>query len=118
MKIYDWKSYFHTYFRKIPNITKYHHFVFKSSSPGITFVKEFPSTEEKTVKMVKNRSNFEGFPDVLTPKGLTAERSWYLYKHIREHVSDDCKDITCPKPSVAMPKSSDILKQGRIKDDD
>ena len=40
--------------------------------------------------------HFEGIPLVLNPKGLAAERAWYLYKHIREHVSDDSKVITCP----------------------
>jgi hypothetical protein len=41
--------------------------------------------------------HFEGIPLVLNPKGLVAERAWYLYKHIREHVSDDSKVITCPQ---------------------
>jgi hypothetical protein len=52
------------------------------------------------------------------PKGLAAERAWYLYKHIREYVSDDSKGITCPKPTVPKPKSLEILKHERNKSDD
>jgi hypothetical protein len=52
------------------------------------FIKEIPaSTEEKTIKIMKNQGtmHFEGMPLVLNPKGLAAERAWYLHKHIREH---------------------------------
>ena len=83
------------------------------------FLKEFPSTEEKYIKIMNNDTlNVEGMPLVLTPRGLSAERAWYLHKHIREHVSDDSKDITCPNPTVSKPKSLDILKYERNKSDD
>jgi hypothetical protein len=98
-QVYDWKSYFEIYFRKVPNIIRYHYFRFVATKPGLVFIKEIPaSTEEKTIKIMKNQGtmHFEGMPLVLNPKGLAAERAWYLHKHIREHVSDDSKDITCP----------------------
>jgi hypothetical protein len=55
---------------------------------------------------------------VLNLKGLAAERAWYLYKHIREKISDDSKDITCPKHTVPNPKSLEILIHGRSKNED
>jgi len=98
VQVYDWKSYFEIYFRKVPNIISYHHLRFDATKPGLVFIKEFPSTAEKTIKIIKSQCtlHFEGTPLVLNPKCLAAERAWYLYKHIREHVSDDSKDITCP----------------------
>jgi hypothetical protein len=55
---------------------------------------------------------------VLNLKGLAAERAWYLYKHIREQMSNDSKDITCPKHTVPKTKSLEILIDGRSKNED
>ena len=57
VQVFDWKSYFETYCRKVPNITRYHHFPFDATIPGLVFIKEFPSTEEK--KNMKNQKNYE-----------------------------------------------------------
>ncbi len=44
-------------------------------------------------------------PEELYPKGLSAERQWYLYQQIREHISNDQdKNSTCPKPIYPKPK--------------
>ena len=45
-------------------------------------------------------------PEVVLPKGLSAERQWYLYEKIRSFCPDNSKDKTCPLPSVAKPLSS------------
>ena len=73
VQVYDWKSYFETYFRKVPNIiTRYHHFQFDATKPGLVFIKEFLLTEEKTITIMKNQCtfHFEGMPLVLNPKAL------------------------------------------------
>ena len=55
----------------------YHHFRFDATKPGLVSIKEFPSTEEKTIKIMKNQCilHFEGIPLVLNPRGLVAERA-------------------------------------------
>jgi len=100
VQVYYWKSYFEIYFRKVPNIISYHHLRFDATKPGLVFIKEFPSTAEKTIKIIKSQCtlHFEGTPLVLNPKCLAAERAWYLYKHIREHVSDDRKTLLVHNP--------------------
>ena len=48
----------------------------------------------------------EGMPVAIPPKGLTAERQWYLFDNIREFCVSAAKDITCPKPTVPRPKKT------------
>uniref|UniRef100_A0A1X7VHP6 Uncharacterized protein n=1 Tax=Amphimedon queenslandica TaxID=400682 RepID=A0A1X7VHP6_AMPQE len=45
-------------------------------------------------------------PEAVLPKGLSAERQWYLYDKIRNLSPDDSKDKTCPFHSVAKPSST------------
>jgi hypothetical protein len=63
-------------------------------------------------------NHLEGMSLVLNLKDLAAERAWYLYKYIREQMSDDSKDITCPKHTVPKPKSLEIVIHGRSKNED
>ena len=41
LQVYDWQSYFEIYFRKVPNIIRYHHFRFDATKPGLVFIKQF-----------------------------------------------------------------------------
>jgi hypothetical protein len=52
-------------------------FRFDATKPGLVSIKEFPSTEEKTIKIMKNQCilHFEGIPLVLNPRGLVPERA-------------------------------------------
>ena len=63
-------------------------------------------------------NHLEGMSLVLNLKDLAAERAWYSYKHIREQMSDDSKDITCPNHTVPKPKSLEIVIHGRSKNED
>ena len=40
VQVYDWKSYFEIYFRKVPNTISYHHLPFDATKPGLVFIKE------------------------------------------------------------------------------
>ena len=40
----------------------------------------------------------EELPAVVLPKGLTAERQWYLHKHICPFCAHEVKDTVCPLP--------------------
>ena len=96
---YDWTTFFAPHLKKLIGIKKYHHFRFTSSEPGVVYVKEHADTAE--VRMDLNKSSTPWVPDkdelpsVVSPKGLSAERQWYLYDHIRPFCPDSDKDITC-----------------------
>jgi hypothetical protein len=51
----DWSTWFSKYFKKLPNITKYHHFHIDSRELGVVKVKkEIDGTEEKYILLKKN----------------------------------------------------------------
>ena len=107
---YDWTTFFAPHLKKLIGIKKYHHFRFTSSEPGVVYVKEHADTAE--VRMDLNKSSTPWVPDknelpsVVSPKGLSAERQWYLYEHIRPFCPDSDKDITCPLPTCPNPTST------------
>ena len=105
-----WKIFLESYFKKISNLTRYHHFRMTSSEPGIVFVREFPSSPETRLNIVKDQAKIPELlssePELISPPGLSPERAWYLYENVRQHCEgDNNKDSTCPKPSVPKPRS-------------
>lgn len=108
----NWTDWLAQFFKIIPGITGYHHFQMSNDDKGIIKLKK--DVDSKLTKI--NLINEHGFPYnektkpaelpcILTPKGLSAERQWYLYDQIRMHIPDDQdKNKTCPKPSVSKPK--------------
>ena len=54
----------------------------------------------------QNKNNKDELPPIVAPKGLSAERQWYLYENIRPFCPDSDKDITCPLPEVPNPKNT------------
>ena len=105
--IYDWTSYFSSHFRRLQGITQYHHFHFNANQPGEVIIKERFDTAETTVRLLKHDwvPNSEELPEVITPKGLSLDRKWYLYQNIRQFCPDEDKDYTCPRPSREKPTS-------------
>ena len=104
------KAFLERYFKKIPNLTRYHHFRLTSSEPGALFVREFPSSPKTRLNIVKDKSQIQELlssePDLITSPGLSPERAWYFYENVRQHCEGDSnKDNTCPKPSVPKPRS-------------
>ena len=110
---YDWTTFFAPHLKKISGIKKYYHFRFESSEPGVVYVKErINSPNEEKISLLKESPSKEKWspevnvlPEIIEPKGLSVERQWYLYEHIREFCPDEDKDVTCPKPSVPKPNS-------------
>ena len=93
------------YFKKLPSIQKYQHFLFEASNFGIVKVQEVangPFVEFNLLK-AKKTDIFEEIRAlsilVLTPPPLDYKRQEYLYHNIRPFVRDEFKDITCPKPT-------------------
>ena len=106
IKYRDWPSWLGKYFTKLPNITRYYHFIIDKQKPGIVTVKksidgdeaEHNITAKKIVPLKKEK--IPRLPTQVVPPGLTPERAWYLYDKIREHIPALAdKDDTCPKPS-------------------
>ena len=50
---YDWKSFLPTWFKKLPNLKKYHHFRMSSLEPGVVFTKERADGSEKSHSILK-----------------------------------------------------------------
>jgi len=102
----DWSKWLSKYFKKLPNITKYHHFSIDKNKPGVVITKETIDGPEEKHELLKDTFIFSNkqllrLPVKLVPSGLSSERSWYLYEKIREHIPAlDDKDATCPLPNV------------------
>ena len=48
---------------------------------------------------------------------VNAQRQWYLYDTICEHVKcDAAKDITCPLPTIAKPAAKTKEEKEELKD--
>ena len=106
---YDWTDFFAPHLKKIVGIKKYHHFRCDSSKPGVVYVKEHADTSELEIDLMKSNPHWSPHPNelppVVPPKGLTAERQWYLYDSIRPFCPDEDKDTTSPLPGVPKPGS-------------
>lgn len=79
---YDWCGYFKPHFKKLNNITKYHHFKFTSTEKGVS-VKQLADAKEINITILKSPSHHfstSTLPDIVTPPGLSDERKVYLYE--------------------------------------
>ena len=100
---YDWVGFLTPFYKKIPGLKKYHHFIF-DDSPKVT-VKLDSSDPGCKVAMYDVRPVFPAeLPNIIPAPGLPNKRQWNLYKDIREFVCDDMKDTVCPKPSEPLEK--------------
>ena len=95
------------YFKKLPSIQKYQHFLFEAINFGVVKAQEIangPFAEFNLLK-IRKADIFEEIKSlsilVLTPPPLVYKRQEYLYNNIQPFVRDEFKDITCPKPIYA-----------------
>lgn len=102
----DWTAWLSAFFRKIPGIKQYHHFIISSEEPGIVLLKNNVDDTGTKINLLDDIDTFNHqileriLPDELYPNGLSAEREWYLYNQIREHIPNELdKDRTCPEPT-------------------
>ena len=74
-----WKAFLETYFKKIPSLTKYHHFRLTSSEPSTVFVREFPSSPETRLNIMKDQTKHQELlssePELIPLPGLSPERA-------------------------------------------
>ena len=98
----EWDSFFPKLFKRIPQITKYQHFRFSADAPGSVFYRESWNSEESAISILKRGITLDKvkkarIPRIIQPAGLT-ERKKYLYEQIRQFVTPEYQDITCPQP--------------------
>ena len=114
--IFDWTNFFATRFRRFVGIKSYHHFRFVALEPGVVYARKHSDTPEVKVNLLKGpwSPDPNEYPTQIIPKGLSAERQWYLFEKIREFCPEGDMDVTCPKPTVPRPNS----RAGTPADDD
>ena len=105
---YDWASFLAPHLKKLPAIKKFHHFRMSTSKPGVIFCKKHSDLPEEEFDINKHSwsPDKDDLPSVIPPRGLSADRQWYLYEQIRPYCPDEDKDTTCPKPTVPKPGRS------------
>ena len=99
--VYDWTLLLGQYFKKIPNIKKYHHFRFSKDEPGKVFFKENSFSAEQSFMLLKDPSNLprQGIlPSQIKPEGLSDERKRYLFHEIRQYCKSGTEDLVAPAP--------------------
>ena len=85
---YEWDTFLH-HFKKIPGISKRHHFVFASDKPGMVLVSDGRSSEVHEVNILKFEQHglsMATLQPMLPRGGLSGDRQMYLYKKIRQFV--------------------------------
>ncbi|XP_064631663.1 uncharacterized protein LOC135489956 [Lineus longissimus] len=110
VNMYDWQEFLKPFFKPLDGIKSLHVVRFDSRHPGVVFTKELSSdTVEKAVQLLKNVNHLppRELPTRLKPPGLDFARQKYLFDKIRDYcMSEDSKDIVCPKP-VAVAAADD-----------
>ena len=86
---FHWTSFLALHFKKMMVFKKYHHFRFCSSEPGVLYSKfRCDMEEEKHILLKKTVQSWcpnpTEYPSLVTSKGLTAKRQWYLFDYIRQ----------------------------------
>ena len=104
---YNWTKFLSKYFKPIPNILKYHHFILHKNSIGKVEIKKSIDEDKEIVDIIKSKNvSITGFPQEIFSAELSDERKWYLYEQVRQHIGDPQKrDEYCPMPDVPKPKA-------------
>ena len=104
---FDWTTFFATRFKRFVGIKSYHHFRFVASEPGVVYARKHSDTPEVKVNLLRGpwSPDPNEYPTQTIPKGLSAERQWYLFEKIREFCPEDDMDVTCPILTVPRQQS-------------
>ena len=100
----EWDSFFVKYFRRVPNVSRMHHFEFRSTSvtAKVMFRKSL-SDDWQSVELLKTSKQEllkAGLPKVLPASGLSRKRQEYLHSDVRPFVLERYRDVLCPAPDV------------------
>ena len=82
--MYDWATYLGQYFKKMPNITKFHHFRFSRKELGVVYCKARIFEPEIKVSVLRKTNvlpQSSDLPPHIKPNGLDKDRkNIYLMK--------------------------------------
>lgn len=98
--VYDWVTFLQPYFKKIPGISKFHHFRFSKEHPGVVFYWNLVGSMEIEFQILKNpavRPQNQQPPQII-PLGLDDDRKRYLYREIREYCRPGTEKLVAPAP--------------------
>ena len=98
--VYDWAKFLETHFKKIPGISKFHHFRFSKDHHGVVFCNTLVGSPKMEFTILKSPNVRP--PNQLPPKiillGLDEQRKQYLYREIREFRRPGTEDLLAPAP--------------------
>nr|XP_034320612.1 uncharacterized protein LOC117687723 [Crassostrea gigas] len=116
---YDWATFFKRIFKPIPSLKSYHHFRMDKDHPGIVFVREYATSQEVSVYILKPGAAVDPtvLPLVIPPSGLDAHRQWYLFNEVAPYCvnKESCPKPTMPKPLVKIDSPSLARKCSKCK---
>ena len=99
--VFDWENTLAATFKRIENITQYHHFKFNSNKPGV--VKCYIDLESEAIVINLLKKNTKELsiltPPVIAPTGFSIERQNYLFNDNREFCKTGTEDFVAPHPS-------------------
>ena len=98
--VYDWTKFLETYFKKIPGISKFHHFRFSKDHPGVVFCNTLVGSPKMEFTILKspNVRPPNQLPPKIIPLGSDEQRKQYLYREIREFRRPGSEDLLAPAP--------------------
>ncbi|CAB4391510.1 unnamed protein product [Rhizophagus irregularis] len=88
---YNWTEFLLKFFKPIPNILKYHHFILSKNNIGKVDIKEAIDSDSQIINIMKKDVKIEGFPWKIVSTGLSPERKWYLYEQVRQNIGNPQK---------------------------
>ena len=71
--VYDWKAYFRNTFKPIDHLLSFHRYEIFSETPGVVVCRKYVDSDP-IQNMVLKKDGFLGFPEKLSPKGLSYDR--------------------------------------------
>ena len=97
--VHDWAKFLET-FKKIPGISKFHHFRFSTDHPGVVFCNTLVGSPKMELTILKspNVRPPNQLPPKIIPLGLDEQRKQYLYREIREFRRPGNEDLLAPAP--------------------
>lgn len=97
--VYDWAKFLET-FKKIPGISKFHHFRFSKDHPGVVFCNTLVASPKMELAILKspNVRPPNQLPPKIIPLGLDEQRKQYLNREVREFRRPGTEDLLAPAP--------------------